>query len=473
MAFLEQVQSIGQTAAMTEPQKLGLVAFDELRAEAEPWLTQVFEAPPEFELFQSTRSYLVFGEPGAGKSSLCRALMEIASSAGNSQRLVVPWQPHVGREETVFDSAFVDRQLNDIFDSCAFSLLTYLLSSPERFPQALPWAQATLHWFIHLYLRNAVEVRSGPLQRTLTPTGKQVLQQLAASPVHAIFERSAQPEQVMGQLVNALAEVGLQGVWVMVDQAESWHEADTQRLANGLRAFFSSLNLFEQNGFAYRIFLPMSLRPYLTGVSGIERRRLTLYYLHWTAEKLSDLLVRRLAFATSLPLQQLDQICSDPSLPTWLERCGGLNPRGWLNQFRPLAAAYLERLRTGQPAAISVEEWRAIRRRHPPLLTFNREEKRVQVEARAIDLTDEQFKIFEYLYDHAGKICTRSELYYLAYRGLTHELTVSDKEYEAPESYRTLIETAIWRLRRSIEPDDAEETFIITIKGKGYRLEHT
>jgi len=104
---------------------------------------------------------------------------------------------------------------------------------------------------------------------------------------------------------------------------------------------------------------------------------------------------------------------------------------------------------------------------------LDRVHRRVQVGERVSkELTEQQFALFEYMYNRAGDICTRSELHFLADLKLIHEPVIGEAAYESPNDYSGQLETAIWRLREALEPDPKHPFFIVTMKGKGYRLEN-
>ena len=184
-------------------------------------------------------------------------------------------------------------------------------------------------------------------------------------------------------------------------------------------------------------------------------------------------MLQRLRKAVGYAINNLEEICADNTLLTWLERCGGYTPAGWLEYVRPLVAAYLEQQRAGNRCPLTKDEWLEIRRRHPPQLSLDREHRRVRVGERVSkELTEQQFALFEYMYNHSGTTCTRSELHFLADRKLAYEPVAGEPTYEAPNDYSGQLETAIWRLREALEPDPKHPFFIITAKGKGYRLEN-
>lgn len=375
----------------------GLAAFDSLSAHEEPWLLDVFEAPSEFDLMSGPRSAIVFGEAGSGKSALVYALRAISYTAeGRPLRLLVGWRSRPPKAAAELNSDLVDEQLREILDACAFSLLVHMAQYPQRFQTAPEWAQEVLIWFIRTYIRGDIELRTASLQREVSEAGYALLLELMTWPVRMVFEPDVAPEYVIRELIKALAELGLNGVWVLVDELDVWSETVPELLSVGLTAFLSALALFEQSGFAYKIFLPLTLENFLSGVSGITRRRVGVHYLHWSQQKLTAAVLRRLQFALDCEITALEQLCEDKTLVTWLERCGGHTPAGWLDYIRPLIAAYLERQRSGLPGPISKKEWLEIRRRHPPKLTLDREHRRVRVgEQTSKELTEQQFALFE------------------------------------------------------------------------------
>lgn len=89
------------------------------------------------------------------------------------------------------------------------------------------------------------------------------------------------------------------------------------------------------------------------------------------------------------------------------------------------------------------------------LLDMDRHE--VQIEGRSVELTPTEFNILRALMENPGHAFTRSEL---IERGLNYT-------YEGME--RTL-DSHIKNLRRKIEPDPSNPTYIKTVFGVGYRM---
>lgn len=454
---------------------LGLAVFDSLRAEDEPWLPLVFEPPPEFELMSGSRSAIIFGEAGSGKTAVYQELVRSSLiEDGKPQKLLVTWHPTPPMPEHLADSYLVRDQLTEVMDACAIGILTHLAHYPTDFFDAPEWGQGILVWFIRRHLRGDFELRTGALSTEIDETGRSLLAKLGSCPVREFLYPDAAPELIIAELVKALRAAGLDGAWVLVNGLEAWSETEPDRLAAGLTAFLSALSLFERGGFAYKIFIPSALKRSLSGAGSIVRRRVDVHHLRWPVPKLVSLVEKRLVLATDRKINSLAELCEAENLQTWLERCGAHSPRGWLECVRPLIAAYLDQIRLGHASSITEDEWKEIRRRHPPALILNESKRQVTVGWRQVrDLPTAPYALLSHLYERAGQICSKSELYYLAYRGLdTEPLSPADPNWEAPKDYDGLIDTTIWRLRSVIEPDPSDPIFIITVKGQGMRLEN-
>ena len=100
----------------------------------------------------------------------------------------------------------------------------------------------------------------------------------------------------------------------------------------------------------------------------------------------------------------------------------------------------------GEPSEIVVGDLRVDTIRHE-----------VWINSQAILLTPKEFKILEVLVSHPGRVYSRTDL-------LEHAFGFN---YEGLE--RT-IDVHMMNLRRKIEPDPAQPTYIQTVYGVGYKL---
>ncbi len=83
--------------------------------------------------------------------------------------------------------------------------------------------------------------------------------------------------------------------------------------------------------------------------------------------------------------------------------------------------------------------------------------RRVRVEGRDVDLTDQEFRLLHLLASHAGIVFSREALLGKVWHGDTY-VTVRS------------VDTLVKRLRRRIETDPAEPRFLLTVWGVGYKF---
>jgi DNA-binding response OmpR family regulator len=83
--------------------------------------------------------------------------------------------------------------------------------------------------------------------------------------------------------------------------------------------------------------------------------------------------------------------------------------------------------------------------------------RRVRVEGREVELTDQEFRLLYLLVAHAGIVFTRDALLAKIWHGDTF-VTVRS------------VDTLVKRLRRRIEPNTSEPRFLLTVWGVGYKF---
>lgn len=428
---------------------LGLAAFDSLRAEYEqPWLEQCFVPPPEFDLIAGSRSVVVFGGPGSGKTALYQALRRcLMPEATRPYRLCCEWHPQA--------EATLERQLDQVLATTAGVLQSHLSQWPSVWDEAPDHAQRTMAWFIRKY-RALSNTSQGSSIQAPWPS-------IISPEVQEDYLEQAATGQIIAELTKALAQIGLQGVCVLVDPDSL---GDPEAVSKSLVYFLSTLRLFENPRFIYKLVLPTALESILSNTGGVMRRRLDRYRLRWLERNLVSVVEKRLWLASGGQVEQLQDVCQDETLEEWLARCGGMTPRGWLDQARPLAAHYLDR---DQP--LTVEEWHRIRRIRPPQLWIDQTQKSVMVGYRQVqELPETEWAILEYLYQHQERICTRDELYHKAH--LSTSGPTQNKKRFLPKEYEGALNNALLRLRQAIEPDPKDPLFVVTHRGKGVKLEH-
>jgi DNA-binding response OmpR family regulator len=83
--------------------------------------------------------------------------------------------------------------------------------------------------------------------------------------------------------------------------------------------------------------------------------------------------------------------------------------------------------------------------------------RRVRVDTRDVELTDQEFRLLQLLATHAGIVFSREALLGKIWRGDTF-VTVRS------------VDTLIKRLRRRVEPDPANPRYLLTVWGVGYKF---
>ena len=83
--------------------------------------------------------------------------------------------------------------------------------------------------------------------------------------------------------------------------------------------------------------------------------------------------------------------------------------------------------------------------------------RRVTVDGAAVELTDQEFRLLQLLATHPGIVFSREALLAKIWRGDTY-VTVRS------------VDTLVKRLRRRIEKDPADPTFLLTVWGVGYKF---
>jgi hypothetical protein len=93
-----------------------------------------------------------------------------------------------------------------------------------------------------------------------------------------------------------------------------------------------------------------------------------------------------------------------------------------------------------------------------PKLKIDRPTKRVLVNDARIELSSKEYALLIYLDDHSDRVCSKEELakaVWPEYKGALFDYQV---------------ESLVRRLRQKLEPGEEESHFVVTIRGRGYRL---
>jgi hypothetical protein len=453
-------------------EKLGLSVFGTKQAEAETWLMQhAFVSPPDFEFLKGDHSVVLFGEAGAGKTASCLALEQYGLVSSN--RLIVHWHPQMSENIAELRTALAMSQLRDILVACAKAFIEKLSVDPALLLKTTPSAQEYLVWFLK-YFTNARDLLD-LMPVSISRKEKDQIQAMTKRFSRDLFEETLDMMVIATEFTKALISAGFTGVWIMVDGIEWLTENQRKNAINSLHSILSTIKLFEIPYLSYKMVLPTEFEADLVDAIAITRDRAMVFRISWDTSYLSTILERRLSLAVGSGTS-LDSIYETEEIRSWLETCGGLTPRGWLEYFRPIFSTYWDIISRETPRKLTKAEWINARKRSSLHLKFDPETNRVWVgmgEMRI--LSPEVGAIFSYLYKNQGRYCTKKELYYKAYVPF---VAPQDKAKEIgeqlalPNEYDDLINTVIYRLRQAVEPNpkDKDPAFITTKRDVGIRL---
>jgi len=444
---------------------LGLKVFGPLRAEDEPWLAECFVPPTEFDLMGEMNSIVVFGPPGSGKSAVRRMLTaRMLKPDGTPSCLIVEWQPNPAVWDPAVGFQSVPGQTAHIFDLAAAALLRYLALHPQGWAGAPEWTRQMLAWFVRQFLRGEATMRAADLLEGMP--GSEVVAQLIQGERGESLLPPNDWRLVIAEFSKSIQKLGLQGAWVVVDGVEIWLSSRTEAepFLTSFWNFMSTLSLFEQGNFAYKVFLPSSLYPQLATAAGVDRNRLSPLWLSWSESRLWQIARRRVALALGRPDCTIEMLCTAPRFLETVRRTGGENPRAWLEILRPVVAHYLE---SGRPATEA--EWKQLRRQVPHRLYLDEDAEIIVVNGRTIPrekLSPGAYRILRYLYHNAGRVIPLIELYKKGY------LEQADSQGKK-SGYEEVLYSRLSEIRTTIEPDPRDPVYLRAIREKGVQLRLT
>lgn len=427
-----------------------------------PWLVQrAFVPPPDFEFFKGPHSNVIYAKTGAGKTTLLLALEAYAREELGC--LPVRWTPDLAETSPHAGTELANAQFMSILSACACQILAELPGDFKKHAKdgvKFGFLIDFLHRFQSGSQAELFAQKVPPLKVRLTSQD---------TPLNVIAV----------ELTKSLHQIGFPGgVWVMVDQLDLNSEMRKQAATRIFQSILSTLSFFEIPEFHLKMCLPLELESDLGDTIAILKERATETRIAWDAKQLRAMLEKRLRFALGDEQMRADQVYSAEQLFPWLEGCGGLSPRGWLEYFRPIFATLWEIYQTEgrsrlekQKWMLDDQEWTAARKRSSLRLRFKPEASQVTVGVNSPHtLSQEEFALFDYLQKNEGRYCSKREIYNNAYLPFVTQGKIGTTTSDDVAQYEDLINTAISRLRKSIEPLPKYPVFLVTKKDRGYRL---
>ena len=426
-------------------------------AEAEPWLVpDAFVSPPEFEFFKGLHSNIIYAKPGTGKTAVSCTLSEYARS--QLKCLPVKWTPDLNLSPQPSNTELVMAQFSGILSACAHEILGALPQGSKKRAKEDRNFDFMAEFLHHFAPRDDQEL----------------LTRLISVSKSLLLSRDTKLEVITTELIKNMKYVGFpSGIWIMVDGLDWNSDIQKETVVNILQSILSTPPLFEISGFYFKMLLPMELERALTEIPARVKGRVMTSRISWETKHLRMMIEKRLHLALGDDRVQVNQIYPANELFAWLEACGGLSPRGWLEYFRPIFATVWENYTSEELRRLRKDEWITARKRSSLQLKFYPDSNEVVIGMNSPrTLSQEELAIFSYLYKNESRYCSKRDIYNKAYlpfntKGQNKEIGPQD---DLPKEYDDLINTAIHRLRKSIEPVPKDPVFLTMKKNLGYRL---
>jgi hypothetical protein len=433
----------------------GLTVFMTKNAEAEPWLVpHAFVPPPEFEFFKVANSSLIYAKSGTGMTAICRALEEYACN--ELRCLPVKWTPDFLLSPRAPSTDLAMTQFSGILSAGAKKILNQL---PKDFKRQ---AKDDRNFdFIASFLHHYSSTEDKALLSEKVPVPKSFL-----------INRETKLEVIAIELIKNMKLVGFPGgIWILVDEIEWSTDSQKEAIINVLRSILSTLPLFEITGFHFKLVLPLELERELTEIPARIKERVTASNISWEPKQLRMMIEKRPSSPWLMtPSRQIKSILTRNF---WLaEACGDYRLAAG-SVFSPDICLRVENYATEGLRRLNKNEWTAARKSSSLQLRFYPESSQVVVGMNSPRmLSQEELAIFSYLHKNEGRYCSKREIYNKAYLpfntgGKGKELGPQD---ELTKEYDDLVNTAIHRLRKSIEPLPKDPIFLTMKKNQGYRL---
>ena len=288
-------------------------------------------------------------------------------------------------------------------------------------------------------------------------------------------------------------------IYLLIDGVDEYPltQNDPQMSAAVLHPLLGNLRLLEMPGLVCKFFLPLEHRAAIEKVTRSDR--LEVISLEWSqsAEKqpndLRDLLRLRIAAFNTRKMNTLSELC-DPSLRYRLEdemiETARNSPRDLLRLGNLLFSEHCRETPRRDSLLLPVEWDRAIARFYASsgrqdslsegvvtissispsgtlLVRVDSQKKKVFRGAEEISMpSDREFRLIEFLYHSHGRLCSKNEVGLAVYEPKQGR---SAKEGGVSDA---TIDQLIRRLRRRLEPNPSKPIYIITVKGRGCRLDN-
>jgi hypothetical protein len=272
-------------------------------------------------------------------------------------------------------------------------------------------------------------------------------------------------------LVALIRRAGPKAVYVLVDNLDEFSETaiDPQMaVTTFLLPLIADLSLMETPPVAFKFFLPLEVFDTLQANPAVRFDRLKRHHLDWRDDHLVQMLRSRIQAFNERRIASLDAIADvdvagriDAQLAKWAYG----SPRNLLLLGDTLLAIHCDR--EGDPQTLLTEKDLQempdrFEREYGPLvprLSIDGKQQKVLIGGRPVKdkLSPLEYDLLWFLYQNVGEVKSKDDIYLAVYQ--TTE-GVSDEA----------IDSLVFRLRQKIEADSRNPAYLVTQRGRGYRL---
>lgn len=483
--------------------------FAEREAGREKRLGEYFVPGPYYDDIKGTaddpRTCFVFAARGCGKSAY-RVMIERSCRPWDSQSdiLAVTYTNFSAIVEEVnsdLTKVTLRHHLEAIMREGVLSLFWTLAQQPQLFDELSADKQGFFRWLVDNYWAELLRMNRqlvGP-DATSGRRGKRQLSRTAREPFEELLhkdqfleetavdlvaklagirplplEGKATAVRLLGEFVDLAVAAGHQVVYVLVDRVDEFFETATNAAACAgfLLPLVSNPKLMEETPhLVFKFCLPTEIATEMRENPAFHFDRLPHYELEWQDEDLIEMLRGRVRAFNNQEIESLGEIATEEiaaSIDQELATLAYGSPRRLLILGDFLLTAQCRRSAT-EETRLNRDDLKAARERYEreygtlvPPLRVDDKQQRVMIGEQEIagKLTPLEYKLLLFLYQAKGEVRSKDDVFDAIYG------TADGVSNEA-------IDSLVFRLRPEIERDPKNPVYLITERGRGYRLANT
>jgi hypothetical protein len=270
---------------------------------------------------------------------------------------------------------------------------------------------------------------------------------------------------LFGLFVEIVQQTGIKAVYVLIDRLDEPGALaqHPDRIADFVEPLLADLLLMECKGAAFKFFLPLEIQSALATRKAIRYDRLSFREIAWDEPTMEELLSQRLIAFSGGEIAALSALC-DEDLSRTIEGDICQHAQGVPRRLLQLGQRLLEAHCRQPEHALSLKrtDWEAVlaefygqeRRILYPPLRLDLDERSAWVGTRQVALQDAPFDFLTIFYERPGRILSNAEI-----------VRTTNLHYDN-------IRQMVSRIRRVIEPDPRHPVYLVTVRGRGLRLDN-